>query len=524
MKKNIKQSLYLGVFICLSMAILSCEEDFTNIDSNVLTNTRFTTNAILVDITAENSPLERVQSDNISRRLGQYLLGVYASSDYEKLEASIVSQVAITPSLQVVDDENIYGADTTVVTKIDTVFLKLPYQVELNNDGDAYELDSIIGNPTKEFTINVYRSNTYMNVYDPSDPSKINRFFSDDVFEKIDRLNANADIAFKPSAADTTLVIKRRLFDDSIATTDTLEIFNSATNTAKIPFVRIPLNEEKFKALFLDKYESVEFDSQEAFNNYFRGLIIEATGTDGSLISFNFNNTNTALNPSIEAYYTNTVLKSGSIVIDTITKNNSFPLSGFRVNTFTMDDKVYPNNEEIIIQGTAGSEGTITLFNQSKIDELRARNLLVNDASLTFYINQSADTTHVPNRLYLYQDNTQVNAGFGQVKDSYREQLFFGGELQRDASGAVEKYTFRITKHVSDILSGETNYSPNFKLKAFNISDFPSSIPLPNTVSATDTIFNNFSWNPKAVTLFNNLTTNTAKKAVLKISYSEDNN
>ncbi|WP_397444963.1 DUF4270 domain-containing protein [Polaribacter sp. R77954] len=507
------------------MAVLSCEEDFTNIDSSVLTNTKFTTSSTLEYITAKNSPLERVQSDNISRRLGQYLLGVYASSDYEKLEASIVSQVAITTGLQVIDDENIYGADTTVVTKMDTVFLKIPYQVSLNDDGDAYVLDSIIGDPTKAFNLNIYRSNTYLNVYNPEDPSKINRFYSNDVFEKIgDRLNVDADFPLIPSVNDTTLIVKRKLFDDSIATTDTVEIFSSAISTLKIPFIRIPLDEDKFKELFLDKLESSEFESQDAFNNYFRGLIIEATGTEGSLISFNFNNTNTDLNPSIEAYYTNTVLKSGSIVLDTITKNNSFPLSGFRVNTFAMDDKVYPDNDEIIIQGTAGSEGTITLFDEDKIKELRDRNLLINDASLILYINQSADTAHVPDRLYLYQDNTGVNAGFGQIKDSYREQLFFGGELQRDANGTIEKYTFRITKHVSDLLSGESNYSPNFKLKAFNITDFPSSIPLPNTVSATDTIFNNFSWNPKAVTLFNSTTANTAKKAVLKISYSEDNN
>ena len=98
MKNYLKRSLYLGVFICLSAAILSCEEDFTNIDSNVLTNTKFDTSSINLDVTSENVPLERVQSDNISTRLGQYLLGVYSSPtlDYEKIEASIVSQLAIT--------------------------------------------------------------------------------------------------------------------------------------------------------------------------------------------------------------------------------------------------------------------------------------------------------------------------------------------------------------------------------------------------------------------------------------------
>jgi hypothetical protein len=500
------------------MAILSCEEDFTNIESNVISNTKFSTSSLTLPITAENSPLERVQSDNISTSLGQHLIGVYASSDYEKLEASMVSQIAIATDLQIIDDTNIYGADTTVVTKLDTVFLKIPYQVTLNTDGDAYELDSIIGNSEEAFTLNVYRSNTFMNFYNPSDPTKLNSYFSDDTFEKTgDALNAEIDIAFKPNVNDTVLVIKRRLFDDSIATSDTLNFASSVTSTLKIPFVRIPLNEDKFKELFLDKYETGEFDSQEAFNNYFRGIIIEATGTEGSLISFNFNNTNTTLIPSIEAYYTNTVLKDGATVLDTIYKNDSFPLSGFKANTFKMDERVYPSNDEIVIQGAAGSEGEITLFDEGKIDELRQNNWLINDASLIFYINTEADTSHVPDRLYLYKNNTSVNGSFSQIKDAVSEVSFGGiaGQLERvesgDEEGQVEKYTFKITDYVSDILNGTINYSPRLRIKAFNPSDLPT----------TDTIFNNYSWNPKAVKLINNTILDSNKKPVLKISYSE---
>lgn len=499
------------------MVVLSCEEDFTNIESNVITNNQFSTSSITLDnIIAENSPLERVQSDNLSTSLGQHLIGVYSSLEYEKLEASMVSQVAITTGLKVQDLT--YGADTTVVTKIDTVFLKLPYQVVLNTDGDAYELDSIIGDPSKAFTLNLYRSNTYMSFYNQLEPSKINKYFSDDIFEKTgDPLNAEVDIAFKPNVNDTTLVIKRRLYDDSIATMDTLNLFSSAVSTIKIPFVRIPLNEELFKELFMDKYETGEFDSQAAFNDYFRGIIIEATGTEGSLISFSFNNTNTALNPTIEAYYTNTVLESGTTIIDTITKNDSFPLSGFRVNTLKMDERTYPNNDEIVIQGTAGNEGDVTLLNETIIEELRTNNWLINDASLSFYINTSADTTYVPDRLYLYKNNTAVNAGFSQIKDAISEVSFGGiaGQLERvtdgDKKGQVEKYTFKITDYVSDILNGEINYTPKLRLKAFNPSDLPT----------TDTIFRNYSWNPKAVKLFNSTTLDLDKKPVLKISYSE---
>ncbi|PQJ81011.1 hypothetical protein BTO18_13060 [Polaribacter porphyrae] len=502
--------------------VLSCEEDFTNIGSEVISNTKFDTNSISVDILVENSPLEKVQSDNISRALGQYLLGVYNPSEYEKLEASIVSQLAITTGLKVIDES--FGSDTTVVTKIDTVFIKIPYQVSLENSTDTeFKIDSVFGDATKAFNLNIFRSNTFINNFNPSDPTKINSFFSNHVFQKDgNALNSSQNFQFIPNRNDTILEIKRRLFDDRIATKDTLKITINNSNIS-VPFARIPLNEEKIKELFLDKYESSEFSSQASFNNYFRGLILEATGNQGSLISFNFNNSLTTLNPSLEIYYTNTVLKSGSIVLDTIYKNDSFPLSGFRVNTFNMDDKTYPTDDQIIVQGTAGSEAKINLFGADlnangiadKIEEIRTKNWLINDATLTLYINDTKDTTHVPERLYLYksyQENQKtINS---QIKDAVSEASSggIGGLLERN-NGKVEKYTFNITDYISDLLNSNSNFSPDLKLKVFNSTDVPAF--------ASDTIFRNFSWNPKAITLFNNSTSDVNKKAVLKISYSK---
>lgn len=525
MRKIIRRSVYISILVCLSVAIVSCEEDFTDIGSNVISNTKFSTDAISVDIIAGNSPLERIQSDNISRALGEYLLGVYASAEYEKIEASIVSQLAISSGLKVIDD--VYGADTTVVTKIDTVFLKLPYQATLQSNlstGPDFELDSIIGDQTKAFTFNVYQSNTFINLYNPVDPTKINRFYSNDVFEKTGTaINAEINYQFKPNLAvvgtnvipvDTVIYVKRRTSTNLLITTDTIK-YSSSNNGIPLPFASVALDEDKIKQLFLDKYESSEFASQDAFNDYFRGIILEASGNDGALYSFNFNDVN--FKPSIEIYYTNTVLKqSSNDTIKTVRKNNSFQLSGFRVNTFKMDDKVYPVNDQIIIQGAAGSEGDITLFNQNKIDELKAKNWLVNDASLTLYINQSADTNYVPNRLYLYKNNNGLPVpGFSQIKDAISEASFGGisGILERDSNGKAEKYTFKITDYISDILNGNTSYSPTLKLKVYNPSDLPTS--------SADTIFKNYSWKPKAVTLFNNSATDVNKKAVLKISYSE---
>ncbi|QXP66074.1 DUF4270 family protein [Polaribacter sp. AHE13PA] len=519
MRRFFEKSTFIVALVFVFTAVISCEKDFTDIKSSIISNTKFDTDTLTVKgIVIENSPITSVTSDNISAEPGLYLLGVHtgANGDYEKIEASIVSQLALSTGLQVIDDANIYGSDTIVVTTIDTAFVKLPYQVTFNNDGTAYELDSIIGDQTKAFNLNIYETSTYLSILNPTEPSKLNSYQSNDVFDKkVTELNATSDFKFLPSLTDS-IVVKRWLSDETVAKQDTIKYFNSTSATIPVPFAAIPLKEDKIKELFLDKYESSDFDSQAAFNDYFRGLILEATGDEGSLVSFNFNAT---VKPSLEVYYTNTVV-AGGVIIDTIYKNDSFLLSGVRASTYKMDDKVYPS-DKIVLQGAAGSEAKINLFGADtdgngvadKIEELRARNLLINDASLTFYINQSIDTTAVPYQLFLYKSDENVPPVYSQIKDVYSEgAAVFGGLLQRDSNGKKEKYTFRITDYISDLLSGETNYSPTLRLKVINATDL---------LTVTDTIFKNYNWNPKAVTLYNHEAINEDKKVELKISYSE---
>lgn len=533
MKKIIIKSAYIGVLLTFFSAIISCEEDFTDIGSNVISNTKFSTNTFDIEITVENSIVEKIKSDNITRESGQYLLGVYATTDYEKLEASIVSQIAISTSLALIEPDTItkYQTSTTsIVTTIDTVFIKLPYQATLTDNtstGPVYTLDSIIGDTSKAFTFNAYQTSTYLSRLNPAEPSKLNSYNSNDVFNKTgNSLNAVPNFQFMPNVNDTVMIIKRRASNNVIVKRDTIK-YSGSSSTLKVvpaPFAAIPLNKDKFKQIFLDKYGSSEFETQDAFNNYFRGLILEASGNEGSLISFNFSNTTPSLNPSIEVYYTNTAINNQSgDTIKTFRKNNSFPLSGLRVATYKMNEKIYPADNQIKLQGTAGSEASINLFGADtdnngvadKIEELRAKNWLINEASITFYINQSADTTAIPYRLYMYKtgENLTQTTGLTQIKDTYSETTF-GGFLERDSNGKAEKYTFKITDYISDIVSGEEDESPILKLKIYNTSDAPLS----------NTLFTNYSWSPKAITLFNQEAVNGNKRAVLKIAYSERKN
>ena len=520
MKRKIEKSACVVALIFVFTAVISCEKDFTDIGSSVISNTKFSTDSLLVDVALENSRVSDLTFGDTPLNPALLLLGVHASDDYEKIEASIISQLAIDRSLEVIDSDTLakYKTTTTdVITTIDAAFLRLPYQVTLNAAGDAYELDSIIGDQLKSFTSNVYQSGTYLSDLDLDDPSKERVYSPNDSYEAIDRisggeLNKEKDFQFLPKATDTEIEVIRRLDDGTEYKKDTVSYTNSTTSKVPLPFAVIPLKEDKIKELFLDQYGTTNFESQEVFNDYFKGIFIEATGEEGSLISFNFNG---AERPSIEVYYTNTVRESGTTGNDTIKtfrKNDSFLLSGIRTSTYKNNvPKTYPA-DKIILQGAVGSEATVALFGTddttiaNEIARLRKRNLLINDASLTVYVDKSADITAVPYQLFLYKtDAATPNPVYSHIKDLYTEGAFsFGGLLERDAEGNPEKYTFRITDYISDVLSGETDYSPTLRLKVINSTDL---------LPVTDTIYKNYSWNPKAVTLL--------KAPQLKISYSE---
>ena len=500
------------MFTIFAVAVISCEKDFNDVQSTVVSNSKFETKDTIIEVVLTNKAIASVRADGltIGGSLSQYLLGVYNNANYEKIEASIVSQLMLDADVNATpgDAERIYGADTTVVTTIDTVFLKLPYQgTKKVGTSSEYVLDSIIGDQTKAFSFNVYRTDTYMNRLDPVDPSKSNMFYSDAAYQIIPgSLNADADYQFKPSALDTMLVYKRRLSTGDVYQTDTLKLANIN------PFARIPLDAAKIKEIFIDAYASNNFDSQEALNTYFKGLYLEAKGDEGSLIGFNIATQNQDLKPSIEIRYTKTVVKGGTTVLDTILKSNSFLLSNFSTSLYKMTEKVYPS-EHIVIQGAAGNMAQVQLLDTDQLTDLKSKNWLINDASLSFYVDQGIvgqDTLNTPFRLLLFKDGSYQS----QIKDNLTEgPAVFGGTLVV-TDNKPDYYKFKLTDYVSDLLSDTTADNPMLGLKVFNS-------PTDLITSAVDTLLTDHSWNPKAVTLLNhNKASNGERRARLKISYS----
>lgn len=523
LRKYMKATLSVVFTAFLLGLVVSCEEDFTDIGTSIVNNGEFTTNDTIFEIEISSKNTEKVRADGLSigGLLGQYLLGVHNNNNYKKIEASIISQLGIPFDLTKVDQE--YGSDTVTITSIDTVLLRIPYNASILNtailDSD-YLLDSIIGDQNQPFTLNVFRLETYLSGLNPTTPALINSYYSDQDYEvSTEKLNSVEDMQFMPNRRDTAQFVKRRLSTGLVYATDTIVYPNSN------PSINIPLKEDVIKELLFDQYETSNFSSQEAFNNYFRGIKIQAEGDNGSLISLSFNNNN--LQPLIDIYYTNTVLvDGGTVVYDTIKKTDTFLLSGIRTNEYKTTPGQTPGVNNIPLQGVSGSTAQLKILGDDNdlngipddLEELRTKNWLINDASITIYVDQDViepDTTAIPYQLFIYRDGLN-SAGLEtprQITDYITEGVNeVGGALNVNDENIPNSYTFKITDYISELLAGNTDNLPALGVRVLNPTDLPTS--------TIDTIVRNYNWNPKAIMLLNNNTQNTSRKPKLKISYS----
>lgn len=509
--------LLVSIFL---VSIVSCEEDFTNIGTDVITNTKFGTNDTIIEITTTSRDVANVRADALQTGgiLGQYLLGVSKTSNYKKIEASIVTQLNIDNSLKLVD--KVYGADTTVVTTVDTAFVKLPYQVVVDQNGDV-ELDSVFGDKTKTIKLNIYQINRYLNQLNPADPTQRNRYDSDDDYDKIaGELNATLNYEFLASKNDTIVEIKQRYSDGTLDSIIKFTLPNSN------PFAAIPLDEAKIKQIFLDEIDGQNFSTQDMFNNYFRGMMLEAFGDDNVILSLALSNAAPDLIPSVEIFYTNTIFVNG-VADSTISRQVSMPFGGIRTSVYKPTANNTSNTNNFPLQGTAGTEVVLDIFGPDtdnngipdSVEELRAQQWLVNDASLILSVDNATITNGfegLPLRLFVYKEkieNGTVKAS--QIKDVFTEGTsVFGGFLDLTDQDDPDFYEFKITDYISDILSGEDNYFTNFVVKVASPTDYPRE---------TDTIVPNYNWNPKGVTILNENQVNGDRRIKLKISYSKKN-
>lgn len=497
---------YVGLTSIVFFSIISCEKEIENIGVNIIENNKFQTGDFVTEVIGGNVNIEKVPSNKIK----QYLLGVYSDNEFGELKGSLVSQIVL-PSTGTSYD---YG-DNIVV---DSVLIDIPYQyTQEDDDSDGkpvFEIDSVFGNPDIAFKLSVFRLETFINSLDPSNPSKDMVYYSDKVWEKSPIPFYVEDFKINPN--DTVSYIKRHMPDGVVYQIDTIKNLNSA------PSIKIPLNKEMIKEIFIDNASGAEFASQEDFVHYFKGFYIEAD-VASSPMSHLVSLAMTAAKMTI--YYSNTDDENDN---EDLNNNGINGEENVRVpesyNFLFADNKssIYRRNytnskqsgpERLYVQGAAGSLATIQLFPNNDLEDINKDEYLMTGANLILHVDQDASSNIIPDQLFIY--NYTENS---QIVDMMDEGIsVVGGYLERDTDGKPDKYVFKIAGLITQILNSDNPENlETLAIKVYNPTDIATS--------TTDTIVSTYSWIPQGVVLYNQNPTFGDKRAKLEIYYSKLNN
>ena len=359
--------------------------------------------------------------------------------------------------------------------------------INASNFPQQFSLDSIFSNTNTEtnfpigttFNLSVARSTFFLRNLDPNTNfQETQEFFSNQQFAPAfvsDVLADNAEVTI----SDLQIVEFFEEDDEDTEDIDETELIETRLN----PGVMIELDTDFFQENLIDMEGSSELLTQSNFTNFIRGLhlSLNPTGNNDLMILFDLSQANI----TVTYEYTNFT----STTTDGVTTNGTeqveedFVLSfinaaaGNAVNTLNND--VYPPNilsnldtdtnaERIFVKGGAGTFTEIRLFDDEDasgiIEEIRSRNLIINEANLVFHVDRDFLNTNAPNgtieprRLYLFNAETNQplynlfteNSGANPASRLTQLQNYDGVLMEENELGVT--YRIRITDYINDII------------------------------------------------------------------------
>ena len=535
------------VFFCFIAFTLCCEEDYTEIGTDVINNQNISIDNQSYPAKTYNKRITPFQSNNLPSNL----LGYYYDPNFGGTTAHFLSQLTpqnFSPS---------FGNNPV----LDSVFLTIPYASK--TDGETYTLDSLYGNgPIK---LSVFKNNFFLRNFDPgSDLDDFQAYYSNGALSASESLN--------PADLEAQLLYTSNAFTPSNASIDLEEInedgerFVSETLT---PSLRIRLDnsdmlpQDFWETLIFDKEDDDELSSASNFYNYFRGLYFKVepvNSSSGSMVQLNFS----SANAHVKLHYS---FESDPDEDGVTTTNQGVYQLNFSGNRTTLFENNFntgflqaidaadeiQGDAQLFLKGGEGSMAVVELFsedeagndfddfitdyreiiNEGQPDEERIIKRLINEAYLEFYVDEaSLDTnTDFPNRIYVYDlDNNTPLLDYNQdssVNTSTSDSKFIHLvplSVETDDQGnTYKKYKVRLTSHLNNII---VNDATNLKLGVVVSSNVGAAInqkllnydPLVKGIPAGTIL------SPKGVILHGSNSNDPLKKVKLNIYYSQVNN
>ena len=569
-----KSFLKISSLLFLFVLLISCDKDFNSLDSDVIGDDHFDLVYDEASLVAYSKATGVVQTNNLPLNA----LGIYKNDFFGTTKAHFVTQVELG------SENPSFGFNPI----IDSVYLYVPYFSELKSTETSgervYELDSIYGNAeTGKFRLKVLENGYYLRDLDPADNLQSSqRYFNDDKATKIDPfkgselLNNSSNIAqnnefyFSKKELYIYKTNGAGLYVDSngAVLSDQNNVTLRVIKERKTPGMWLDLKNSFFQQKILDAASTANLFSNNAFKNYFRGLLFEVEEINpdqGALAVLDFSKAELKIlykaaseavsveNPTPTRTRRTFSLKMGYNASTTL-RNNSINLLEYN-NSTEYDAGLAGSNEvlgsdRLYVKGGNGSVAFIDLFAPTELETLRnnvaTKNWLVNDARLTFYVDKTAMTnvpkTSEPERIYIYDatnnlvlvDYTFDSSSSANLKNS---KVVFGGMIQRETTGPKKgiKYTIRLTEHIKRILKADSNgeYQDNIKIgvSVTESINLVSSAKLKAPISANGVQISDIPLasilNPLGTVLFGNVVTDPddeAKKLKLSIYFTKPNN
>ncbi|GAA4803677.1 DUF4270 domain-containing protein [Litoribaculum gwangyangense] len=524
MKKIIKALKFPTIFTLFFLILVSCDKDFTSIESDVLgkENSNFNTNSDVIVVSAYNKKLDSLQVNGLASNL----LGVFKDPSYGTTIASIVTQV--TPAR--------FNPDFGVNPIIDSVVVNIPYfstQIGVDENSNAiYKLDSLYGNPEAEFKLTIYQNNYFLRDFDPNSTlNNAQNFYS----------NANSTLNSVLTGSSNVN------FDDHIAAIihEDLQFLPTANavvtktgsgdnliETRSAPAYRVTLNDPEdisyWTNTIIAKQDSPELSNANNFKDYFRGLYlkVEAVGNDGNMILLNLASTNANITINYTSGETDSRTQSTYTLNFVGNRVNTF-INNYNLVTLQNGDPVL-GDEKLYLKGASGSMGVVDILgnNQGLEDFLNTYRIpnglggyekdnngnyilrrLINEAHLVIYEDEgipneedeNGDVYHKYDRIYAYDiDNNTPTVDYQldptENNNAINSKLISLG--QRDSSG---RYKIILTEHLNNILlrdstntkiglvlSNNVNYTTTNKI--LNSNDDVTAFPAAAIISPRGTI------------------------------------
>jgi len=469
-KKRLKNASFLALLFLL---LMSCEEDFVNIDSTLQGAQNFNATKKQFPLKSYSKSFGEVQTNNLPANL----LGYFNEPTYGKTTASIVTQV--TPLTFNPD----FGNNPT----IKSIKLNIPYfstVIGETSDSGAtpHQLDSIFGNKEVALKLSIYENKYLLRELDPNTNFENPQAYYSNAISDLGLETQLGQLVYQ----NTAYVPLSSQIPDNSDPENTL--FNPPALNVFLgpdPLDLMDPNHTFWRDLIMDANGNAlsQLSNANNFKEFFRGLIfkIEPLNADPANDSFqimlDLNNPDANItinytneNNDGESVDQNFVLNFSGIKFNTLENNYNFPLPNGDLNN--LSDHLY-------IKGGVGSAGIINLFNGNVEDEngdmvlsepfFRSKKdqWLINQANLTVYVDQSSlpnntDGKNEPNRLVLYdlKNNIPIADYFLDTnttnQDPDQSRILYAEPLERDTDNKGVKYKFRVTEHLNNILKKDS--------------------------------------------------------------------